>query len=139
MDDDEDSVLSDAPEDPFEPAQPITPATVPASVSKHADILVRWSSPQQTYSASHTQLFEDLTKLQDEEDGIRCFKSKIVAEIAAPKLALQEIGETLREDEEKNRVIEEKLVEIAARREQLLDGMSALEAYKLGGEIMKKR
>ncbi|CAN9338735.1 unnamed protein product [Alternaria alternata] len=96
VDDDEDSVLSDAPEDPFEPAQPITPATVPAS-------------------------------------------SKIVAEIAETKRALQEIGETLREDEEKNRVIEEKLIKIAARREKLLEGMSAMEAYKLGGEMMKKR
>ncbi|CAN9401170.1 unnamed protein product [Alternaria alternata] len=139
VDDDEDSVLSDAPEDPFEPAQPITPATVPASVSKHADILVRWSSPQQTYSASASQLVEDLTKLQDEEVELRDSQSKIVAEIAETKLALQEIGETLQEDEEKNRVIEEKLIKIAARREQLLEGMSAMEAYKLGGEMMKKR
>ncbi|RYN24181.1 hypothetical protein AA0113_g7824 [Alternaria arborescens] len=123
VDDDEDSVLSDAPEDPFEPAQPIIPATVPAS----------------TYSASASQLVEDLTKLQDEEVELRDSQSKIVAEIAETKLALQEIGETLREDEKKNRVIEEKLIKIAARREQLLDGMSALEAYKLGGEIMKKR
>ncbi|OAG19834.1 hypothetical protein CC77DRAFT_1062170 [Alternaria alternata] len=123
VDDDEDSVLSDAPEDPFEPAQPITPATVPAS----------------TYSASASQLVEDRTKLQDEEVELRDSQSKIVAEIAETKLALQEIGETLQEDEEKNRVIEEKLIKIAARREQLLEGMSAMEAYKLGGEMMKKR
>ena len=97
------------------------------------------NSPQQTYSASASQLVEDLTKLQDEEVELRDYQSKIVVEIAETKRALQEIGETLREDEEKNRVIEEKLIKIAARREQLLEGMSAMEAYKLGGEMMKKR
>ena len=97
------------------------------------------NSPQQTYSASASQLVEDLTKLQDEEVELRDSQSKIVAEIAETKRALQEIGETLREDEEKNRVIEEKLIKIAARREKLLEGMSAMEAYKLGGEMMKKR
>ncbi|KAH8632880.1 hypothetical protein IG631_11514 [Alternaria alternata] len=139
VDDDEDSVLSDAPEDPFEPTQPITPATAPASVSKHADILTRRNLPQQTYSASDTQLFEDLTKLQDGEDEIHRSKGEIVAEIAESKLALQEINEELRKNEEKNRMFEEKLVRIAARREQLLEGVSAMEAYKLGGEMMNKR
>jgi chromosome segregation ATPase len=139
VDDDEDSVLSDAPEDPFEPTQPITPATAPASVSKHADILTRRNSPQQTYSASDTQLFEDLTELQDEEDEIHRSKGEIVAEIAESKLALQEINEELRKNEEKNRMFEEKLVRITARREQLLEGVSAMEAYRLGGEMMNKR
>ncbi|KAH6843675.1 hypothetical protein B0T12DRAFT_506205 [Alternaria alternata] len=122
VDDDEDSVLSDAPEDP-----------------KHADILTRRNLPQQTYSASDTQLFEDLTKLQDGEDEIHRSKGEIVAEIAESKLALQEINEELRKNEEKNRMFEEKLVRIAARREQLLEGVSAMEAYKLGGEMMNKR
>ena len=97
------------------------------------------NSPQQTYSASASQLVEDLTKLQHEEVRILDSQSTIVAHIAASKLALQEIGEALREDEEKNRGIEEKLKEIGARREQLLEGMSAMEAYKLGGEMMKNR
>jgi hypothetical protein len=36
-------------------------------------------------------------------------------------------------------MFEEKLVRITARREQLLEGVSAMEAYRLGGEMMNKR
>ncbi|KAL1793673.1 hypothetical protein ACET3X_008655 [Alternaria dauci] len=120
---DNDSVLSDTPEDVSERAEPITPAVVPAS----------------THGGSNTQLIENLIKLQEEEDRIHRFINERATEIAALEAAREEIEGEFRLLAERSRMSEEEMVKITARREHLLKGMTATEVFKLGREMANKR
>ncbi|KAI4941400.1 hypothetical protein J4E86_010432 [Alternaria arbusti] len=125
---DDDSVLSDFPEDLSEPTQqPVEPSST----------ITPETSPAPTLNDNFQQL-DALLAVREDELKLQSANKALEIEQMELDVARQEIEGEQQQLEQRRRANAEKEAKIHARRDQVLKGMSAVDAFKLGGEMERE-